>query len=271
MNGALTPRQVTPGWMRRWTRETWSLVRRSPVSIAATLSGIMAADLVYPQSVIGLDVVSLGFFLWTLVLARILDCHCPDGDDHNALGSAWSAFREMLPGALRALVESVALLVGIALLGAMIAWAMQALSLHPFAAATKPRPGQALPLHARMFLDNSLFDIVLLNFPYFLIAFWMGALFGGGLLRHLFIGWYCCLINVRVLFLFIAAAEILTFPGSTALPALAVMGFAIARILIMFLLWLWVYFWIREMFEGRKTNAPRVAVDRKTVLVPAEA
>ena len=276
MNGVMFPRRVEPGWAGRWLRDSLALARRSPVSVAATLSGILSADLIYPQSLLSFGVMSLGFFLWTLALARILDCHCPAVDDRNVLESAWSAFREMLPGALRATAEAIVLMVGVVVFGVLVVWALRLPVLFAKTRAERVIP-QVFSLRVRTFLDNSLLDVLPLNFPYLLIAFWMGALFGGGLLRHLLIGWYCCVINPLVLLLFIAAAWALDIatPGGLAagkgVPVFVAVGFAVARVLVMFLLWLWVYFWIREMFEGRKSNAPRVAADRKTALVPAEA
>lgn len=268
----MKPKQIQPGWGRRWTRQSIALFRRAPGLAILMMMLFGLCNSFVPQP-LALNVPATVFLVGLLFSSL----RAADRDCGNAWSATWLYFRQT--------ARDLALLARDAFLIMLVFGFLVALFLATYAAATHgiehitPSMGyQKLPswIKGGIFRASNMLTLGIF-LPGVVPLIFLTMSVGNQSLMHFVTGYNAAVLNMRVTY----SVSFVGLLACNLLPSLLrqmpklwlgyllLLGFAAA------FWWFgaWGYLWCREMFEGTEENAKETAKQRsgKRAVVSAGA
>ena len=253
----LAPKTVSPGWIRRWTRQSVDLFLRAPDLALGVMAIFALVNAFVPQPF------SLGMPLTVFCVGLLFaSLRAADQDSAHALSATFHFLRQTI-GDLARLARDVFVVLLIFGFTLGVLFALYHLVTHG-AGTVKPSPAfLGLPdwLRNGFARENGMLTLGI-STPGALPLVFLTMSLGNQLMLHYYTGFRACVLNWRVTYSFAGILLVVNFLSNVlsqdpSQPLAYALFFGTAAAFWWF--GAWGYLWCREMFEGIEENA------RKTV------
>lgn len=264
MSATLTPRTVEPGWLKRWTAQSWALWRRNPLLLAVNLIALPAIMMLVP------NMLGVGMLVSIPLSALIfIECRMLDQAGPGSLRALWDLFHGSLKDIVFLTRDIFVFLFFVTMLAAILAHMISSIGGH-----THALPPDAMDSFTRImnpWIADSLLSMTswaeLVIGPLAGPILYLTLLVGHQLMMHLQTSVRGMFKNLGVAFTLLGInVSTMWIPGTVGLLFRPYLGASMAGFLVLLLLDVFLlysmsclYLWGREMFEGQKENAPETA------------